>query len=86
MEDDNPNSSTYGEMLNAPLLSSSNEPSTGTYVIGQIVWNSSPTSASGVFGWQRLTTGSGNVSGTDWMPLTSFDGLQHQQHDGEPFV
>ena len=73
VEDDNPNSLTYGEMLNAPLLSSSNEPSTGTYGLDKSCGIQAPRVRAACSG-QRLTTGSGNVSGTDWMPLTSFDG------------
>jgi hypothetical protein len=43
-------------------------PTSGTYAIGSFVWNSNPTVAGGktLLGWQRLTTGSGHVAGTDW--------------------
>lgn len=41
-------------------------PATGTWRIGDIVRNSQPTSSALVFGWVRLTTGSGNTLGSDW--------------------
>lgn len=40
-------------------------PTTGSFTQGAFVWNLSA-SANGILGWQRLTTGTGNVSGTDW--------------------
>ena len=45
-------------------------PSTGTYTIGEFVWNSTPSIASGkvLLGWSRLTTGSAHVLNTDWTP------------------
>ena len=46
-------------------------PTTGTWGKGSFVYNSAPSVASGkvLLGWSRLTTGSGNVSGTDWTPI-----------------
>lgn len=63
--------STYGEIVFAPYSESSAIPSTGTWVEGVFVRNASPVVASGqiLLGWSRLTTGSGNTSGTDWTPV-----------------
>jgi len=43
-------------------------PTTGTYTIGSFVYNYAPTVSGGktLLGWQRLTTGSSHVVGTDW--------------------
>lgn len=42
-------------------------PTTGSWVIGDVVWNIAPTNAAGQpAGWLRVTTGSGNVLNTDW--------------------
>jgi hypothetical protein len=45
-------------------------PASGTYAIGSFVYNIAPTVAAGktLLGWQRLTTGTGHVAGTDWSP------------------
>lgn len=62
---DDPNTST------SPSLSrSSAQPSSGSYGIGSFVFNTAPTVSGGktLLGWQRLTTGSGHVAGTDWSP------------------
>ncbi|MGH7100857.1 MAG: right-handed parallel beta-helix repeat-containing protein [Acetobacteraceae bacterium] len=71
IEDGNPANATFGTMLNGPALSASAMPSSGTFVAGLMVWNTAPSVASGVclLGWMRLTTGNGNVSGTDWSPV-----------------
>lgn len=45
------------------------QPSSGTWVAGDFVANSSPSvdgSNMVILGWKRLTSGSGNVAGTDW--------------------
>ena len=46
-------------------------PTTGTWSAGTFLLNSAPAISSGkvLLGWSRLTTGSGNVSGTDWTPI-----------------
>lgn len=43
-------------------------PTSGTYAAGSFVFNTAPSVAAGktLLGWQRLTTGSGHVVGTDW--------------------
>lgn len=43
--------------------------------IGDFVFNQTPTAASGVVGWSRLTQGSGNVLGTDWLELKTATGV-----------
>jgi len=44
------------------------QPANGTWVIGDIVYNSAPALAAGkvTVGWTRLTTGNANVTNTDW--------------------
>ncbi|MGH7051433.1 MAG: hypothetical protein ACREE5_12435, partial [Acetobacteraceae bacterium] len=71
IEDGNPANTTFGTMLNGPVLSAAAMPAAGTYVAGLMVWNTAPSVTSGfvLLGWMRLTTGSGNVSGTDWSPV-----------------
>lgn len=47
-------------------------PTSGTFAVGDYVHNSAPVEAGSasskyiVFGWKRLTSGSGNVLNTDW--------------------
>jgi hypothetical protein len=71
VEDSDPTSATYGQVSNVMLNETTAVPSTGKYVIGHVVKNSSPTLAAGkvTFGWIRLTTSSNHVDGTDWTPL-----------------
>lgn len=70
IEDCSPADATMGHALNMPVLSAAAMPSTGTFVAGAFVRNEAPSVTSGfvLVGWVRLTTGSGNVSGTDWSP------------------
>lgn len=46
-------------------------PANGTWAINMVVRKRNPDAATGklLTGWARLTTGSGNVSGTDWAPM-----------------
>lgn len=46
-------------------------PANGTWAINTIVRKRNPDAATGkiLTGWARLTTGSGNVPGTDWAPM-----------------
>jgi hypothetical protein len=71
IENCNPASPAFGQALNGPVLEASTAPSSGTYVQGQIVWNSASTASgnAAVLGWYRATTGSGNGLGTDWLPV-----------------
>lgn len=45
-------------------------PASGSYLNGSFRWNSGAPNTGGwlLLGWSRLTTGSANVSGTDWAP------------------
>jgi hypothetical protein len=62
-----PTQSNYGELINIELDSSATMPSTGTYVKGKFVKNSTLSASPGrLIGWDRLTTGSGHTLGTDW--------------------
>lgn len=62
--DSNPTSATYGQLTNLQLRESFGMPSTGYYVQGAFVRNTN--TGLNVFGYLRLTTGSGHVAGTDW--------------------
>lgn len=68
--DDNPQSGTYGALLNVPVLEAHAHPTTGKYVSGSFVKNSAAPAINGnnmvLTGWLRITTGSGHVAGTDW--------------------
>jgi hypothetical protein len=68
--DCDPTSATYGSLKNLCARTGTAAPSTGTYVIGHFVHNQQPTVFANrvVLGWARLTTGTGHVSGTDWVP------------------
>jgi len=59
-----PTSPGYNQQFNPTLLESTSIPTTGTYVAGHFVRNTA--AGATVFGWQRLTTGSAHVAGTDW--------------------
>jgi hypothetical protein len=77
IEDDNPNSATYGRVISAPTLSASARPDTGKHVEGEFVANVAPrVQGDGrlVLGWQRLSTGSGNAEGADWATLYADSG------------
>lgn len=71
VEDSDPSSATYGQVSNVMLNETTAVPSSGKYVLGHVVKNSSPSLAAGkvTFGWIRLTTSSNHVDGTDWTPL-----------------
>jgi len=71
IEGSDPAATDFREVLNACLTEASAMPTTGKYVRGHVVVNTSPSLSAGkvTVGWIRLTTGSGHVSGTDWSPL-----------------
>jgi hypothetical protein len=72
IEDSDPASATYGRIASPQLSAASAMPTTGTYVTGHFVRNNAPTTGitgMTLFGWTRLTTGGGNVAGTDWQPI-----------------
>jgi hypothetical protein len=66
--DSDPASATYGQVLTYGALTATAIPTTGTYLAGTFVRNTSATYTSGrlILGWHRMTTGSAHVSGTDW--------------------
>ena len=59
----------YEAITGEPLSASSAMPSTGTYVTGTFVANSSVTSSTTILGWKRITIGSNHVLGTDWLEV-----------------
>lgn len=61
--DSDPTSATYGQMSQSLLPYSAAQPASGKYVAGTFIRASSGTT---LLGWQRLTTGSAHVAGTDW--------------------
>lgn len=75
-----PTLSTYGQIENQVLQASSTIPTTGRYLLGHVVRNTTPNVAGSagsrysVFGWWRLTTGTAHVSGTDWSEMRSLTG------------
>ncbi len=71
IENANPASAGFGVPLNGPVLEAAAQPASGTFVQGQIVWNAAAAASGGqtVLGWYRATTGAGNVTGTDWLPI-----------------
>ena len=70
IENCNPGSAGFGQAINGPLLEAVAMPLSGTFVQGQIVWNSAATAGSSVIGWYRATTGSSNTLGTDWLAIS----------------
>ena len=73
IEDGSPASATCGQLLNTPVLYAAAQPAGGTFVQGHLVRNETPAVSGGkiTLGWLRLTTGSGNVGGTDWTPIVA---------------
>ena len=78
--DSDPTSATYNTTLNNCPVSASGIPTTGTYLQGHIVLNTSPavlgTAGSRyiVYAWIKLNTGSTNVLNTDWSQLRQLTG------------
>lgn len=71
VEDSDPTSATYGNVLSDVTFTASSIPTTGTYVRGHVVWNTNPVQSGGkvLLGWARLTSGSAHVLNTDWSAL-----------------
>lgn len=69
--DSNPTSGTFQTTLNTTPEAATAQPTSGTWVAGQFVRNSNRSFSSGqlILGWQRVTTGSGHVPGTDWLTI-----------------
>lgn len=70
IEDGDPGSTTYGQLLNACELAAAAMPSSGKYAAGHFIRNTS-SSLNEPFGWLRITTGSNHVLGTDWLALAT---------------
>ncbi|NDD53424.1 hypothetical protein EBZ39_06040 [bacterium] len=71
IEETSPASADYGKILNICELGGTAVPTSGTYVAGHRIFNTSPAYSLGltVTGWLRLTTGSSHTLGTDWVTL-----------------
>jgi hypothetical protein len=64
-----PTSLDYGQTINTQYEGAAAMPTTGSWVIGAFVRNTLPTVDANqmtITGWLRISTGSGNVAGTDW--------------------
>jgi polygalacturonase len=73
IEDSDPTSATYGQVLFAPPSSATAMPMTGIWARGAWVANSATMTGAQpcgqvTHGWRRVTTGSGNLLHTDWQP------------------
>ena len=44
-------------------------PATGTWTVGDIVWNILPTKDTNIICWFRISNGNGNARGTDWLAV-----------------
>lgn len=66
--DADPTSATFNALVTMQQSEAAAQPSAGSWVEGAFVKNTVPVLGGGVtnLGWIRLTTGSGNVAGTDW--------------------
>ena len=72
--DGDPNSNSYGRVLNVPEKYAQSMPTSGRYVYSHLV-NAASVNIVGsysVSGWWRLTTGDGHVEGVDWLTLKSY--------------
>ncbi len=68
--DSDPTSATYDTFLTVPISKALAVPTTGYWVAGAFVANATPSLASPVYGWLRLTTSASNLAGTDWIAIT----------------
>ena len=67
--DSDPTSATYGKMLTAGVEVATSMPTTGTWLPGRMIRNAVYSGATTPFAWVRVSSGSSNVLGLDWMPL-----------------
>ena len=72
----NPGSVNFGKILTTPTGSAISMPASGKWLSGHFVRNATPAVSGGLMtlGWARLTTGSGNVLGTDWSQALAVGG------------
>jgi hypothetical protein len=63
------NDPTGGAVLGTRLSTAASIPTTGAYVIGDVVYNTAPAANEPTVGWYRLVTGTAHVLGTDWAAL-----------------
>lgn len=69
--DCDPQSATYGELINIQENVSGSRPSSGTYVAGHFVHTNAHALGNGqvLMGWRRLTTGDAHVADVDWVTV-----------------
>ena len=70
--DADPTSATYLNVVHTQYDGAGAQPSTGSWVRGAFVKNNAPTidaNSMSLVGWLRISTGSGNVAGTDWVAV-----------------
>ena len=67
--DSDPASITYGKMLTAGVEAATSVPTTGTWLPGRMIRNAVYSGSTTPFAWVRLTSGSNNVLGVDWIAL-----------------
>ncbi len=68
--DSDPTSATYDTFLTVPISKALAAPTVGFWAAGAFVANATPSLASPVYGWLRLTTSASDVAGTDWIAIT----------------
>ena len=71
--DSDPGSPTYDTLLSAPVSAAFSAPTAGKWMLGAYVRNAAPAATAPV-GWLRLTTGSSNVPGIDWLAVQNANG------------
>ncbi len=62
-----PGDAAYGTITSTPVDAATAYPTTGTWYVGQFVRNTAPTASTPTQGWLRVTNGTSNVLGTDWI-------------------
>ena len=79
--DDNPSSSTFKQILNTCLRTSTALPTSGYYLEDMVVWKDSALNQTGtagsqyiVLGWVREITGSNHALNTDWRQIRTLTG------------
>lgn len=80
IEDGDPASATYGQVLSVCQNGSTTIPASGKYPTGWYVRNTSPAVAGAassqyiIQGWMRMTTGTAHVLNTDWREMRTLTG------------